>query len=65
MLMTRKKYAELCGCTYANITARIDDKLIKLKKKKLPDGSVEEYIDAVKYPPYRMRKRGGGRKKKK
>jgi hypothetical protein len=63
MLVTRTTYAKLCGCSYANITARIEDKLISLKIKKLPDGTEGEYIDTVKYPPFRIRKKGGGRKK--
>ncbi len=63
MLTTRTKYAKICGCSYANITARIKKGLIKLKKKELPDGSIEEYIDTVKFPPFKMRKKGGGRKK--
>ncbi len=63
MLVSRKIYAKLCGCTYANITKRIEDKIISLKEKKLPDGSIGEYIDTVKYPPLMMRKKGGGRKK--
>lgn len=64
MLVTRKKYAELCGCTVSNINYRINNRLILLKKKELPDGTKAEYIDTKKYPPMRIRTKGGGRKKK-
>lgn len=62
MLLSIKKYAIKCGCTPANIRTRITNKLIKLKMKKLPDGSKQGYIDTKVYPPVRIRKKGGGRK---
>lgn len=68
MLTSVKKYAELCNCGPANIRTRIKKKIIKLKFKVLPDGDgglkKYGYIDTKKYPPIRMREKGGGRKAK-
>jgi hypothetical protein len=64
MLLTITDYAKKSKCTPANIRTRLKNKVIKLKKKKLPDGSWGEYIDTRKFPPTRMRKAGGGRKSK-
>jgi hypothetical protein len=64
MLLSISKYAIKCGCSPANIRARIKKKLIKLKMKTLPDKTKEGYIDTRKFPPIRMRKAGGGRKPK-
>jgi hypothetical protein len=64
MLVSKIKYAELSGVDVQTIYARIKKHYIRLKKSKLPDGSIAEFIDTKKFPPGRIRKSGGGRKRK-
>lgn len=64
MLLSIEQYAKKSGCTTANIKTRIKKKVIRLKMKKLPNKEVAGYIDTAKYPAVRIRKSGGGRKKK-
>lgn len=64
MLVTRKKYKELCNAkNIGTINNRINKGYIKLTIKALPDGSEGEYIDTKKFPPTMIREAGGGRKK--
>ena len=64
MLVTKQKYAELCGVHIQTIYTRLVNGTdgLKATKRKLPDGSVEEYIDSAKFPPKRLRKTGGGKR---
>lgn len=63
MLVTKKKYAELCGCDIQSIYNRERNGHIKYTTKKV-SGVEIELVDIKKFPPLRLRKPGGGRKKK-
>lgn len=62
MLVSQKKYSELCGCNIRTIRHRIDKKYIKTQKIKLPDGETLDFINTVRFPPVMIRAAGGGRK---